>query len=321
MEKTHISWCDHTQNFWIGCAKVSDGCRNCYAAVDTFARTQRAKGRELWGPKADRHRTSPANWRKPYAWNENAAWVECESCAWRGEFKDTVFAGEIRVCPSCKGNVVTTRQHVFVGSLMDICEDHPQITTDMRVDIVDTVETCKNLDWLWLTKRPENFNRLWLDLFGGKLPDNLWVGTTIENQKEADKRIPELMQINAKRRFLSCEPLIGHVDLFSAWTFHRQPLVKPSEIAEGIHWVIVGGESGPKARPMHPDWARNLRDQCSAAGIPFHFKHWGEWGTDPRAGHSTGCLVCNGEPMFKVGRRSSGRLLDGIEYNEFPNGR
>lgn len=321
-DETKISWCDRTMNFWIGCAKTSPGCANCYAQVDTFARTQRSRGRELWGPKADRHRTSRANWRKPLAWNEQQ-WVECISCGWRGKWDRSY--DEDDSCPDCSAQhlngepiLKATRQRVFVSSLSDICEDHPQILPEWRAEIASMVISCANLDWLFLTKRPENFNRLWQQWFDfylptgstGSLPQNLWVGTTAENQEAADKRVPELMRINAKTRFLSCEPLLGHIG-FNASAELRAGFEK-------INWLIAGGESGSKARPMHPAWARSLRDQCAEAAIPFHFKQLGEWGTDPRAGHSTATLVCNGEPMFKIGKKNTGHLLDGKEYLEFP---
>ncbi len=318
-ENSHISWTDHTMNFWIGCTKVSPGCKYCYAEVDTFARRERSPGRELWGPQAERHRTSAALWKKPYIWNKNSEWVECLSCGWRGPFKETFKRGIYNTCPGCTTSdektesfLKPTRQRVFCQSLSDICEVHPMITDDMRKEIVKIVLECQNIDFLFLTKRIENFNSMWLDLFGGKLPDNLWVGTTVESQEWADKRIPNLLNVPAKIRFLSCEPLLGHVDLFSAYTYHK-PLVRISEIGEVLHWVISGGESGSRARPMNPGWARSLRDQCQKAGIAYHFKQWGEW--YPCIDYDTGRQR---EDMVRIGKKNSGRLLDGKEHNEFP---
>lgn len=310
-ENSAISWTDHTMNFWIGCTKVSPACTNCYAAVDTFARRERAHGRELWGPHADRHRTSAALWKKPYQWDKNHQWVECPDCHSRGMMKDTFADGR---CFSCQTKCVTTRQRVFVSSLSDICEIHPQITPEMRREVVKIVMDCKNLDWLFLTKRPENFNILWLHLFGGTLPENVWVGTTVENQQYADERIPALVRIPAKVRFLSCEPLLGHVG------FNATPELHSAFAEKKIHWVIAGGESGSKARPMHPIWARSLRDQCKEAGVAFHFKQWGEWSpTMPE--NLNGSLSIQdggGVAMYKVGKKLAGRLLDGVEHNEFP---
>lgn len=299
-QNTNISWCDHTMNFWIGCAKVSDGCKNCYAEVDTFARTQRARGRELWGLQADRHITSAANWRKPFTWNKNE-WWECANCGWRGSVKENASP----LCQSCKtDNLNPTRQRVFCQSLSDICEDHPQIQPIWRASIAQMVRQCSNIDFLFLTKRPRNFNRLWLGFFDGVLPDNLWVGATVENQETAEKRIPELIQISAKTRFLSCEPLLGPVNLGLIGTVPKDvsPIFMP--LLNFIHWVIVGGESGRHARPMLPQWVRSIRYQCENAAIPFHFKQFGEYNAEGR----------------KVGKKNSGRLLDGIEHNEFPIG-
>lgn len=292
-EETNISWCDKTMNFWIGCTKVSPACTNCYAAVDTFARRERANGRELWGPNANRHRTSEGLWKKPYQWNKNASkFFECLDCGCRGTAETYCFE-----CEST--NLKLTRQRVFVSSLSDICEIHPQITDDMRREIAKIVMDCSNLDFLFLTKRPENFNLLWLQLFGGTLPDNLWVGTTVENQRYADERIPALLGIPAKVRFLSCEPLLGHVDVLEYLGDYHSSL--HGGFDDGINWVIAGGESGSKARPMDPQHVRSLREQCKQAGIAFHFKQWGE--------HLYG---------VKVGKKNAGRLLDGVEHNEFP---
>ncbi len=338
-ENSAISWTDHTMNFWIGCTKVSPACTNCYAAVDTFARRERSHGRELWGPHADRHRTSAALWAKPYGWNKNSQWFECPSCGWRGhansdnikpiENKDGKFPF---TCVNCKCEVFTTRQRVFVSSLSDICETHPQITGDMRREIAKIVMDCTNLDFLFLTKRPENFNLLWLELFGDTLPDNLWVGTTVENQKYADERIPALVNIPAKVRFLSCEPLLEPIDLWSAWNKSSDNPIT-NGMGDEIDWVIVGGESGSKARPTHPSWVRNLRNQCQITGIKFHFKQWGEYapwnmefgaikdylavyaernGTFSETPSGTHMTMC------RVGKKKAGRLLDGVEHNEFP---
>jgi protein gp37 len=135
-----------------------------------------------------------------------------------------------------------------------------------------------------------------LDYFSPKPPHNVWIGTTVEDQKRADERIPDLIEIPAVKRFLSCEPLLEPLDL-SYWL--------TESLTPQIDWVICGGESGPDARPMHPDWARRLRDQCVSVGVPFFFKQWGAW------------LHADGT-MNRVGKKSAGRLLDGREWSQFP---
>ena len=335
-ENSAISWTDHTMNFWIGCTKVSPACTNCYAAVDTFARRERSHGNELWGPHANRHRTSAALWKKPYAWNKNYYWVECPSCGWRGHVNSDHVKpiqddnGKFPLkCVNCDREVRTTRQRVFVSSLSDICELHPQITDNMRAEIALMVIQCENLDFLFLTKRPENFNALWLQHFEGTLPNNLWVGTTVENQKYADERIPELLKIPAKVRFLSCEPLLGDLDITKwipgyitrwgeGWTANT---TTGDDRVDFIHWVIAGGESGSKARPTNPKWFASLRDQCAASGVAFHFKQWGEWSTDGEDVDGTTPVIFTKDmdvPMWKIGKKKSGRLLDGMEHNGFP---
>jgi protein gp37 len=179
-----------------------------------------------------------------------------------------------------------------------------------------------------------------------KPPANVWIGTTVEDKTRADERIPELLNIPAHARFLSCEPLLGPVE-FSDVT-KRSDAVKQlgKKALAGIHWVICGGESGPGARPMHPDWARSLRDQCAAVGVPFLFKQWGEWGPNRPAwrdvpgdkwtvvhregkaflggaGLDLGQLIgpdAQAGTLYKVGKAAAGRLLDGAQHNGFPEG-
>lgn len=238
-ENSKIEWTDHTFNPWEGCQKVGPGCDHCYAE----ARNARFCGGQAvnWGPGAPRRRTSAANWRKPLAWNSDA-----------GAF----YAQHGR------------RQRVFCSSLADVFDN--AVDPTWRRDLFDLIELTPNLDWLLLTKRIGNVARM-LPTHDWAARDNVWLGATIVNQVEADRDIPKLLAVPARRRFLSMEPLLGPVDLGRACrlaAFHA---------TEVLDWVIVGGESGPSARPMHPDWVRDLRDQCLAAGVPFMFKQWGEW--------------------------------------------
>jgi protein gp37 len=182
----------------------------------------------------------------------------------------------------------------------------------------DLIDKTPWLDWLLLTKRPQNVAKKvpWVQ----KWPGNVWLGTTVEDQRRADERLPILLQFPARFRFLSCEPLLGQVDL-SAWTNKR-----PAAL-HGIDWVIAGGESGPNARVMLPGWAISLRDQCQQSGIPFHFKQWGHWA--PTAAPKTEKSPVRrfwdevmGVEIFMEpkGKKIAGRRLDGATWDEVPVG-
>jgi protein gp37 len=304
----------------------------------------------MWGPSGFRYET--ANWeRSLHALNRKAA-------AFRAGYQ----AG---------GGAHYTRPRVFINSLSDTFEDwqgpvyrlvdgsvqknqahiHAQSIEGLRRRFFQVAEECTELDLLLLTKRPENVLRMaplhWLKM-DGKWPAWVWIGTTVEDQEHADKRIPELLKVPTKVRFLSVEPLLGKVDL--GRTYEVSPanggtLAYPLEVDDGqygrIHWVIVGGESGTNARPMHPDWVRKVRDQCVAAGVPFFFKQWGEWlpfydrdvddpdwrnvpKTDGRKTirvNLAGGQGFHGERVVcsrKVGKKNAGRVLDGRTWDEVP---
>ncbi|HYF06163.1 MAG TPA: DUF5131 family protein, partial [Acetobacteraceae bacterium] len=261
----------------------------------------RFTGGANWGSKGTRTVTSESNWRKPLKWNRDAA-----------------AAG--------------VRAKVFCASLADVGEDRPELRGP-RARLALLIQNTPWLDWLLLTKRVEDFHRLFSEHWGDEWPENLWAGCTVENQEYADKRIPELLRVPARVRFLSCEPLLGPVDLegVAGHPFGCEGLMgcEPK-----IHWVICGGESGPNARPMHPDWARSLRDQCEAAGVAFFIKQWGEWlpgGCNlngprwPHGGEPAGWrnsrvqyFADGDEYTFRVGKHAAGRLLDGREHSAFP---
>jgi protein gp37 len=161
--------------------------------------------------------------------------------------------------------------------MADVFEDRSDLVRE-RARLFELMDRTPYLDWLLLTKRPENIARLAGQLYGssgfydfaGSMP-NVWLGVTVEDQEQANKRIPLLAEISATVRFLSCEPLLGPVDLAYAAFMFADSL---GSLA-GIDWVICGGESGPRCRPMQPVWALWMRDQCVAAGVPFFFKQWG----------------------------------------------
>ena len=293
-ENSKIEWTHHTFNPWIGCQKVGPGCDHCYAEAMMDARL----GRVEWGPHGARLRTSPANWRQPLKWDRDAA-----------------AAGE--------------RRRVFCASLADVFDNHESIEDEWRHDLWRLIHATPHLDWMLLTKRPGNIRRYRPDY--GDVQPNIWLGCTVVNQDEADRDIPKLLAVPARVRFLSMEPLLGPVDL----TELKNPAVTIGEHIYSaldcdvdpeddewhgakIHLVIVGGESGPGARPMHPDWARSLRDQCQAAGVAFFFKQWGEWITAKGLpGHMTiGHVFDDGFQMIRLGKNAAGRLLDGRTWDQ-----
>jgi len=176
-----------------------------------------------------------------------------------------------------------------------------------------------------LTKRPERILANLPSDWGNGYP-NVWIGVTVEDQAAADKRIPLLLQVPAAVRFLSCEPLLGSVDLGLIGTCPKDWGLGYSPVGSHLHWVIAGGESGPNARPMHPDWARTLRDQCQAAGVAFFFKQWGEWapGGDfefipASVSHDfDGSVQGDDAQVWRVGKKAAGRELDGRTWDEMP---
>jgi protein gp37 len=343
-DRTNIEWCDATFNPFIGCTKISPGCDNCYAAAQDKFRSWTPEG---WG--GPRKRTSEANWRKPLRWND-AGYRACAECGWRGEWKasfvDSAYGGD-HICPACTSMLVRpARRRVFCASLADVFDN--QVPVQWRRDLFDLIELTPNLDWLLLTKRIGNVAdmvreaRTWDWLLGRS---NVWLGATVVNQEEADRDIPKLLATPARVRFLSLEPLLGPITLAGRWSELKNPkpanATHPCDHLNFVDWVIAGGESGPGARPAHPDWFRSLRDQCAAADVPFLFKQHGEWnesiesdlscwvaidgrgviehGTDAEARAFAGETGTQWRLVYRPGKKAAGRLLDGREHNEFPS--
>lgn len=242
-KNSNIEWCDHTFNIVWGCVKVSPGCENCYA--ETLSRRW---GNDVWGPaKTTRRRIfGDKHWGDLEKWNE---------------MKDI---------PGVRGPGFN--HLVFCGSMCDVFEDHPD-TNEQRQYLFKMIEVLKNLDFQLLTKRPENIMKMVPDYWQDKFPENVWIGTSVEDQQRADERIPALIRVPCRVKFLSCEPLLEAINITgSPDTSEVWPWTEAIAEGHGINWVIVGGESGPKKRPFNPDWARSIRDQCKAAGVPFFFK-------------------------------------------------
>ncbi len=315
MNKTKIQWADAVWNPTVGCSKKSTGCARCYAEI-----------------MANRLAHIPATAAR-YAGTTKDGW-------WTG--KVNTFTESLDEPRHWK-----KPRTVFVDSMSDLF--HERVPFAFILCVYDIMMGCLQHTFQILTKRPDRaleFYRYWEDLpihaHGQYPPKNIWLGVSAENQQTADERIPILLQIDAAVRFVSCEPLLGPIDLARAG---NNSCVEWHENG-GIGWIIAGGETGPDARPMHPAWVHALRDQCQASGVPFFFKHWGEWLPDnqviehnkrhwPRFSKAQfGTLDIGGEwtpdvypakfpvgqqeCMYRVGRRNSGDLLDGQAWHQPP---
>jgi protein gp37 len=383
--KSAIEWTDATWNPIVGCSIVSPGCTNCYAmklAGSRLAHTMKYRGLTkdsnagpVWTGEVrlwEKALTDPLHWREP-----RKIFVNSEGDLFHesipDEWTDRVFA-VMALCPQHTFQVLTKRAERM----------RDYFATPRRADTIN--------GRIWSTlgtpigSRIQHFGKWLITL---PLP-NVWLGVSCERQQEADERIPLLLQTPAAVRFISAEPLLGPIDLT---VFRREPseidlqlsarehvrdywfdalkgtrgvlmhdgrsLEVPEEIDRHarLDWVIVGGESGPHARPMHPQWARDIRDQCAAAGVPFFFKQWGEhlpvgqslpgYGTvhgatavkpgrmklhyggtptqAPKHAFAENGVAftsaADGRLAFRVGKKAAGRLLDGVEHNDFPEAR
>lgn len=306
---TKIEWTDATWNPVTGCAKVSQGCKNCYAERD-WKRLSAMPQTVYFGRKFTDVATHNDRLGQPLRWKRP--------------------------------------RRIFVNSMSDLF--HLDVPDDFIERVFAVMAHAKQHTFQVLTKRPDRMRhvaRYIADINGRPLP-NVWLGVSVEDQETADERIPILLDTPAAVRWISAEPLLGPINLH-----------------ERLDWVVAGGESGPNARPMHPDWLRSLRDQCNAAGVDFLFKQWGEW-------HTKAFLTSTGEPVFRqfdsfqhwvnkartwvnggicldkngaelknggdmmrarnedrfpvtimhrVGKRAAGRLLDGRTWDEYPEAR
>lgn len=315
---TKIEWTDLTWNPIAGCDLVSPGCTNCYAMRQAhrlasnpktphYAGTTRAvNGKPVWtgkiGIAPDKVLTAPLRRRKPTRY-----FVNSMSDLFHPGVPDDVIDRTLAVMalsPQHTFQVLTKRTDRVLTYF-----SHVNAHGETRHEIIERKARffIEDAD-AWMTE-------CW------PLP-NVWLGTSVEDQRRADERIPELLRTPAAVRFLSCEPLLGPVDLCTVDHGHAPAL-------SYLDWVIVGGESGPGARPMHPDWARSLRDQCQAAGVPFFFKQWGAWapwdddnwslpaGADDVEAHEKARTI-DGVEFLRVGKRAAGRLLDGRTWDEVP---
>lgn len=318
---TSIQWTDATISPWDGCTKVGPGCDHCYAEVIADKRFHIVK----WGAG------QPRKWRESFA--ANAKKLERKAVREGRQLK------------------------VFI-SMCDPFDN--EVPDEWRAELFKVILNTPHLTWQLLTKRISNVNKMLpTDRRGDPTSwgcgyPNVWIGATVVNQAEADRDIPKLLAVPAAVRFLSIEPMLGAIDLNYAfgipWGAGRGscPMHLAGIAPEGLrpkgkhhlHWVICGGESGKDARPIHPDWARSLRDQCSAAGVPFFFKQWGEWIPWHRPSNADEVVQCavscgngrwvdtdgsdvhgtwNTVMVQRVGTKAAGNLLDGVRIEQFPD--
>jgi len=359
---TGIEWTDATWNPIRGCSRVSEGCRNCYA--EKVAGRFRGPGLPYEGLTAIVNGSAK--------WNGSIQFVEerlLDPLKWRKGRR--IFVNSMS---DLFHENVTDEMLDRIFAVMALCPQHTfQVLTKRPERML-----------AYLTE-PSRTNRVWMEFpwvppsginLGVPAPlwplPNVWLGVSVENQKAADERIPLLLQTPAAVRFISAEPLLGAVDIYlyingdfvagmsdedcAHWPHMRESMQKARKtwMDRGfplLDWVICGGERGPGARPMHPGWARGLRDQCVAAGVPFFFKQWGEWApyaskfagdrdetgkwdtaVNPGGGDTAEVAItsdgvatnytCNLESGFwcvsRVGKKAAGHLLDGVEWHQFP---
>lgn len=281
--ETKIEWTDHTFNPWIGCTHVHAGCTNCYA--EAYAKRY---GKAKWGPHGTRVKTSESYWKQPLKWNREAKAagerrkVFCASLADVFEY----WGGEINVSNGMR--LLTGGWQHRYGCYETTGEYRPATLDDVRIALFNTlIDETPCLDWLLLTKRPQNIHAMWPETLRR---ENVWLGTSASNQETAEAMIPELMLCRdlSPVLFVSAEPLLGPLDLTPFLRTDCDGLDERCEAGEcdcptspGIDWVIVGGESGYNARPCNVDWIRSIQKQCADAAVPCFIKQLGAKPYDP----------------------------------------
>lgn len=310
-DKTEIEWADATWNPLTGCTKVSPGCDHCYA--ETFAERWRGTPGHYFENGFDVQLrpdklTVPLRWRKP-----RKVFVNSMSDLFHDKVPDEYIARVFAVMALASQHTfqLLTKRH---GRMRSLLSDR-WFSETLLPEVVDEMA-------------PKS-----MDEWGFRYPlPNLWLGVSVEDQKWADTRVPALLRTPAAVRWLSCEPLLGPVHLTDHWLYGDTggAMVHGGTV---VDWVVVGGESGPGARPMHPDWARSLRDQCTGMDVPFLFKQQGQWTWLPQLDSPGGFVGPLGEwrrdlpraarldrwyPMWRVGKGRAGRMLDGRTWDEYP---
>lgn len=316
-DKSKIEWTDATWNPIRGCSRVSEGCRNCYAER-TAARF-----------------SGPGQPYEGLAWPTGARAVpdKIESLATGG--KSHGWTGEVRFIPELLEQPLRWRRprKIFVNSMSDLF--HEKVTKDWLDQIFAAMLVSPQHIFQILTKRPERMRDYLCNVRArdvephmarlrpgyGRLDwpwRNVWLGVSVEDQKTADQRIPLLMDTLAAVRWVSYEPALGPVN-FRRWMDpYSDAIPRPL-----LRWLVAGGESGPGARPAHPDWIRTARDQCRAVGVSFFFKQWGEWIPVNQRVETGDARLHRGMDMdgvrfLRLGKKIAGHLLDGRVWQQFP---
>jgi protein gp37 len=305
MSKSNIEWTKETWNPLTGCDKLSAGCKNCYAI------------RMAWRLMHSPHKAIADKYAGTVYKTDGG------NLNWTGKI-NTLFIELDKPLHQKQPTLY------FVNSMSDLF--HEKVPVSFIADVFAVMMLTPRHTYQVLTKRTERMQHIlndelfYSELWGSvqqiagkemtyeevfsKMPlQNVWLGTSVEDQKQADVRIPHLLKTSAAVRFLSCEPLLGPVDLSGYMA-----------VCLLLHWVIAGGESGHNARPMHPDWIRYLRDQCETANVPFFFKQWGEYwpGEKGRLYHEKSVDFTDGQPMVRIGKKAAGSKLDGKEHKAYP---
>lgn len=297
---THIEWTDETWNPVTGCTRISEGCERCYIERTPPMRMahRRFDGQQIGATTGVR--LHPERLRRPMEWRKPRRIFVCSMADLFHEDVPDNFIGSVF------DTMALAPQHTF-----QVLTKRPARARSLlqRWQANADGDTYAKASW-------RRHDMLWCDSKVWPLP-NVWIGTSVESQKWADIRIPQLLETPAAVRWISAEPLLGPVDLWAS---------VPPLTLRTIDWVVVVGESGPGARPMHPDWARSLRDQCASARVPFLFKQWGEYVTVDQMPEDTfrgwdsehGTSNYGRDMQWRVGKRAAGRLLDERTWDEYP---
>lgn len=294
-KETGIEWADSTWNPIRGCSRVSEGCRNCYA--EGIAARFSGRGHAY----------------------EGLATFKTIGEGTPEEHVEPRWTGEVRFIENHLRDPLKWKEpaKIFVNSMSDLF--HPSVRDEWIADIFDVMARAPQHTYLILTKRPDRMRdvlKAWADPQVSSTfekahsqtwpPRNWWFGVSVEDQETADHRIIVLAQTIAAVRWVSYEPALGPVN----WSAFKRFMA--------IDWLVAGGESGPRARPMNPQWAREARDICRQTGVPFFFKQWGEFLPGDQSNSDLESSHTRVGQFDRLGKHVSGSLLDGVEWKEYP---